>query len=108
MPTFTYTDGKVTDDAGWFYDIKERFNSQLQLQPQYRGLVEIDAVSGVPFGAYCVANMATGLADQDYRDAQGILPTVLGQLPQPSAFADWLQEGNRQRICQEAAGWFTA
>jgi len=111
MPTFTYSDGKVASED-WSYDIKATFDSQLKDQPQYRRLEEIHTPSGVPSGAYHVANMSTGLADDDYRAKQGILPTVVGQWPSSSDFAVWLEESdgtqtNRQRIWNDAAVWFT-
>ena len=109
MPTFTYLDGKVTSED-WSYDIKKNFLEALVEHPQYRRLEEIHTPSGVPAGAYHVANFVTGYADDDYRAKQGIMPTAIGQMPSASAFADWLEQGdpkNRQVIWNDAAVWFT-
>ena len=103
VPSFSYADGKVASDDGWSYDIKEAFLSQLNAQPQYRGLTDVDIVSKVPAGAYFVTNMATGLADDDYRKKHGVAE---GGWPVQSDFGAWLED-NRQAIWNDAAGWFT-
>lgn len=119
MP-FTYKDGEVEEaSSGWYYDIKATFNSQLTAQPQYRRLEEIHTPSGVPAGAYHVANMATGLADDDYRAKHAVPDSggIPGALPVASDFGLWLEQPsdseeldrptNRQRIYNEAQVWFT-
>jgi hypothetical protein len=102
METFSYSGGTTSSSNGWSYNIKAAFDNQLALQPQYRGLTNIYLTSGTPEGSYYLANMAIGLADDDYRSKFGVI-----QGTNLSEFGQWV-DSNRQAIWNDAAGWFLA
>ncbi len=89
---FTYGGGVATGSNGWSFSIRSRFDSQLASQPQYKGILD---------GWKYVANMAIGLADDDYRSKYGVIPGT-----NLSEFGQWI-DGNRQAVYNEAQGWFT-
>ncbi len=89
---FTYGSGVASGSNGWSYSIRARFDSQMAAQPQYKGIVD---------GYIHLANMAIGLADDDYRSKYGVMPGT-----NLSEFGQWI-DGNRQAVYNEAQGWFT-
>lgn len=88
---FNYSAGTVSASNGWTYSIRARFDSQLAVQPQYRTLAD---------GWRYVANMAIGLADDDYRAKFGVMPGT-----NLSEFGQWI-DNNRQAVYNDAQGWF--
>lgn len=89
---FSYSSGTVSGSNGWTYSIRARFDSQMTAQPQYGGITD---------GWRYIANMAIGLADDDYRAKFGVMPGT-----NLSEFGQWI-DGNRQAVYNEAQGWFT-
>ena len=89
---FNYSGGIVSGSNGWSYDIRVRFDSQMAAQPQYKSLTD---------GYKHLANMAIGLADDNYRAAYGVMPGT-----NLSEFGQWI-DSNRQAIYSDAQGWFT-
>lgn len=99
--TFSYSGGTASASNGWSYSIKAAFLSQQSLQPQYKTLTQPQITAGgIPQGAYFLANMAIGVADDDYRAKYGTIPGT-----NLSEFGQWVDE-NRQPIWNDAAGWF--
>lgn len=92
METFSYSNGIVSASNGWSYSIRARFDSQLAGQPQYAGIVD---------GYRHLANMAIGLADDDYRARFGTMPGT-----NLSEFGAWI-DNNRSAVHTDAQGWFT-
>lgn len=90
--SFTYGGGVATGSNGWSFNIKSKFDSQLAGQPQYKGLVD---------GWRYIANMAIGLADDNYRALYGVIPGT-----NLSEFGQWI-DAHRQAVYNEAQGWFT-
>lgn len=88
---FNYSAGTASASNGWSYNIRARFDSQLSAQPQYRTLAD---------GWRYIANMAIGLADDDYRAKFGVMPGT-----NLSEFGQWI-DNNRQAVYNEAQGWF--
>lgn len=101
--TFSYSNGVASASSGWSYNIRAAFNSQLSAQPQYKTLTQPQMTAGgIPQGAYYVANMAIGLADDDYRAKFGVMSGT-----NLSEFGQWIDQ-NRQPIWNDSAGWFSA
>ena len=90
--TFNYSSGMASASNGWAYNIRGAFDSQLNLQPQYRTLVD---------GYRYVANMAIGLADDDYRARYGVMPGT-----NQSEFGQWI-DMNRNAVYVDAQTWFS-
>jgi hypothetical protein len=89
---FSYSGGTVTGSNGWSYPIRARFDSQMAAQPQYKSIAD---------GYVHLANMAIGLADDNYRSLYGVMPGT-----NQSEFGQWI-DGNRQAVYADAQGWFT-
>ena len=89
---FNYSGGIVSGSNGWSYDIRVRFDSQMAAQPQYKSITD---------GYVHLANMAIGLADDNYRAAYGVMPGT-----NQSEFGQWI-DSNRQAVYSDAQGWFT-
>jgi hypothetical protein len=89
---FSYSNGNVSASNGWSYSIRGAFDYQYQNQPQYKTLAD---------GYRYLANMAIGIADDDYRAKYGVMPGT-----NQSEFGQWI-DGNRQAVYNEAQGWFT-
>jgi len=89
---FSYSNGNVSASNGWSYSIRGAFDYQYQNQPQYKTIAD---------GYRYLANMAIGIADDDYRAKYGVMPGT-----NLSEFGQWI-DGNRQAVYSEAQGWFT-
>lgn len=89
---FSYSSGTVTGSNGWSFSIRSRFDSQMAAQPQYKSIAD---------GYVHLANMAIGLADDNYRSLYGVMPGT-----NLSEFGQWI-DGNRQAVYADAQSWFT-